>query len=162
MAALLTSDVKESMRRSVLCWLATADENGQPNVSPKEVFAVADDEHIVVENIASPGTAKNIRVNAKTCLSFIDVFVQKGFKVIGIASDVGPSAPEFSRWVEPLRAMVGDRFPISSVFVVRATATERIVAPSYCFYPSETTEESQVQSALRTYGVTREKGRTSQ
>lgn len=158
MTALLTSVVRESAQRSVLCWLATADENGQPNVSPKEIFAVADDEHIVVANIASPGTAKNIRVNAKACLSFIDVFVQKGFKVIGIATDVEPSAPEFSKWAEPLRTMVGDRFPISSVFVIRAIAVERIVAPSYGLYPSETTEESQVQSALRTYGVNRVNG----
>ena len=154
-AALLTSAVQESARRSVLCWLATADENGQPNVSPKEIFAVADNEHIVVANIASPGTAKNIRVNAAVCLSFIDVFVQKGFKVIGIATDVEPSTPEFSKWAEPLRAMVQDRFPISSVFVIRAIAVERIIAPSYRLHPSETTEESQVQSALSTYGVNR-------
>ncbi|MEF8720162.1 MAG: pyridoxamine 5'-phosphate oxidase family protein [Candidatus Accumulibacter necessarius] len=139
--------------RSVLCWLATADESGQPNVSPKEVFAVADDKHIVVANIASPGSAKNIHINAKVCLSFIDVFAQKGFKVFGVASDVTPEAAEYFRWVEPLRMMAGDRFPIHSVFVVRATAVEPIIAPSYRLYPSETTEASQVQAALRTYGV---------
>lgn len=155
MTALLTSAVKESARRSVLCWLATADENGQPNVSPKEIFSVTDNDHIVVANIASPGTAKNIRVNATVCLSFIDVFVQKGFKVIGIATDVKPSSPEFSKLVAPLRAMVIDRFPIRSVFVIRAIAIERIISPSYRFHPNATTEESQIQSAFSTYGVKR-------
>ncbi|MBN8499485.1 pyridoxamine 5'-phosphate oxidase family protein [Accumulibacter sp.] len=142
--------------RSVLCWLATADEGGQPNVSPKEVFAVVDDEHIVVANIASPGSAKNIHINGKVCLSFIDVFAQKGFKVYGVARDVKPSETEYFRWAEPLRMMVGDRFPIHSVFLVRATAVEPIIAPSYRLYPSETTEASQVQAALCTYGVRRE------
>lgn len=155
MAAILNSDLKAMAKRSVLCWLATADERGQPNVSPKEVFAVADDEHIVVANIASPGSAKNIHVNGKVCLSFVDVFAQKGFKVIGTATDVKPSESEYSRWVEPLRKMVGDRFPIHSVFVVRIAIAEQIIAPSYRLYPSETTEASQVQSALRTYGVRR-------
>ena len=155
MAAILNSDLKAMAKRSVLCWLATADERGQPNVSPKEVFAVADDEHIVVANIASPGSAKNIRVNGKVCLSFVDVFAQKGLKVIGTATDVKPSESEYSRWVEPLRKMVGDRFPIHSVFVVRIAIAEQIIAPSYRLYPSETTEASQVQSALRTYGVRR-------
>ena len=75
--------------------------------------------------------------------------------MIGIATDVEPSTPEFSKWAEPLRAMVQDRFPISSVFVIRAIAVERIIAPSYRLHPSETTEESQVQSALSTYGVNR-------
>ena len=155
MAAILNSDLKAMAKRSVLCWLATADERGQPNVSPKEGFAVADDEHIVVANIASPGSAKNIRVNGKVCLSFVDVFAQKGLKVIGTATDVKPSESEYSRWVEPLRKMVGDRFPIHSVFVVRIAIAEQIIAPSYRLYPSETTEASQVQSALRTYGVRR-------
>jgi hypothetical protein len=52
--------------------------------------------------------------------------------------------------------MAGDRFPIHSVFLVRATAVEPIVAPSYRLYPSETTEASQVQAALCTYGVKRD------
>lgn len=153
MEVILNSSHKAMAERSVLCWLATADESGQPNVSPKEVFAVADDQHIVVANIASPGSAKNIHINEKVCLSFIDVFAQKGFKVFGVASDVTPEAAEYFRWVEPLRMMAGDRFPIHSVFVVRATAVEPIIAPSYRLYPSETTEASQVQAALRTYGV---------
>ncbi|WP_268746521.1 pyridoxamine 5'-phosphate oxidase family protein [Nitrincola sp. A-D6] len=153
----MTTEVRESVERSVLCWLATCDENGQPNVSPKEVFAVVDSQNIVVANIASPQSAKNIRVNQKICLSFVDVFVQKGFKIIGTATEFKPSVPEYSRWVEPLLVMASDRYPIHSVFVVRAIAVEPIVAPSYRLYPSETTEESQIQSALRTYGVCQDK-----
>ena len=156
MPALFNTDLKEMAERSVLCWLATADDRGQPNVSPKEVFAVVDDEHIVVANIASPGSAKNIHINSKVCLSFIDVFAQKGFKVYGVASDVKQAQTEYFRWVEPLRRMAGDRFPIHSVFVVRATAVEPIIAPSYRLYPLETTEASQVQAALRTSQVKRE------
>ncbi|MBW5798888.1 pyridoxamine 5'-phosphate oxidase family protein [Halomonas elongata] len=157
MSDLITAEVRKSVERSVLCWLATSDESGQPNVSPKEVFAVADSQNIVVANIASPQSAKNIRVNQKICLSFVDVFVQKGFKIIGTAAELKPSVPEYFRWVEPLHAIAGDRYPLHSVFVVRAVAVEPIVAPSYRLYPSETTEESQVQSALRTYGVRQDK-----
>ena len=98
-----------------------------------------------------------IKVNQKICLSFVDVFVQKGFKVIGTATELKPSAPEYSRWVEPLLSMVGDRYPIHSVFVVKAVTVESIVAPSYRFYPLETNEESQIRSALRTYGLRRDK-----
>ena len=152
---LLTPIHQAMADKSVLCWLATADAAGQPNVSPKEVFAIADGEHVVVANIASPGTARNIRVNARVCLSFVDVFVQKGHKVLGEAREVKPADADFDRWVEPLRPMAGHRFPIHSVFVIRATAVEPIVAPSYRLYPSETTEASQVEAALRTYGVQR-------
>jgi predicted pyridoxine 5'-phosphate oxidase superfamily flavin-nucleotide-binding protein len=139
MTNLLTPEIKSVAQRSVLCWLATADKNGLPNVSPKEVFALVDDEHMVIANIASPQSAKNIQVNENVCVSFIDVFVQKGFKVIGVATDVRPLSWAFARWVEPLRAITGDRFPIHSVFVVRAVAVQAIEAPSYKLYPAQTT-----------------------
>jgi predicted pyridoxine 5'-phosphate oxidase superfamily flavin-nucleotide-binding protein len=142
-------------QRSVLCWLATADASGQPNVSPKEIYAVLDDEHIVVANIASPGSARNVRANAKVCLSFIDVFAQKGYKVLGLATEALPADADYARWAEPLRTMAGERFPIHSVFVVRASAVEPILAPSYRLYPAETSEAIQVESALRAYGVWR-------
>lgn len=80
MKQLLGPDIQTMAQRSVLCWFATVDASGQPNVSPKEIFAVLDSEHIVVANIASPGSARNMRANAKVCLSFIDVFAQKGYK----------------------------------------------------------------------------------
>ena len=54
-------------------------------MSPKEVWAIADDQHVVVANIASSVTARNIAQQPKVCLSFVDVLVQKGFKLQGTA-----------------------------------------------------------------------------
>lgn len=91
-------------------------------------------------------------------MSFVDIFVQKGFKVIGTAVEVRPSEPEYSHWVGPLLTLAGDRYPIHSIFIVNAITAEPIVAPSYRVFPTEPTEASQIQSALRTYGVIQEKG----
>jgi len=46
-----------------MCWLATVDRHGQPNVSPKEIFAAFDSEHLVIANIASPSSVRNFEVN---------------------------------------------------------------------------------------------------
>lgn len=150
---MLSSEVQEAARRSVLCWLATVDETGQPNVSPKEIFTVFGSIHLVVANIASPTSVRNIDVNPRVCVSFVDVFVQKGFKINGLARNVSRQDPDFSRWSTPLEAMAGPRFPIHSVIVIEADAVEPIIAPSYQLHPTETTETSQIASALRTYGV---------
>lgn len=150
---MLSSEVQEAARRSVLCWLATVDENGQPNVSPKEIFTVFGSIHLVVANIASPTSVRNIDVNPRVCVSFVDVFVQKGFKINGLARNVSRQDPDFSRWSTPLEAMAGPRFPIHSVIVLEVDAVEPIIAPSYQLHPTETTETSQIASALRTYGV---------
>ena len=149
----LTDAVRDTARRSVLCWLATVDAQGQPNVSPKEVWAIADDRHVVVANIASPMTARNIASQPQVCLSFVDVFVQKGYKLVGTAQVVQADDPDFISWASPLLAMVGQRFAIQSVLVMAVQSVDPIVAPSYRLYPDDTTEASQIASALKTYGV---------
>ncbi len=158
---LLTDVVRDSARRSVLCWLATVDAQGQPNVSPKEVWAFADAQHVVVANIASPVTARNITTQPQVCLSFVDVFVQKGYKLQGTARDVPPDAPDFAHWAAPLQAMVGERFVIRSVLLIAVQSVQPIVAPSYVFYPDTTTEVGQVASAMQTYGVFTNNGDTA-
>ena len=150
---ILSTAVREAARCSVLCWLATVDADGQPHVSPKEVWTIADEQHVVVAHIASPVTARNLRQQPQVCLSFVDVWVQKGFKLLGTAHEVCANDPAFVTWAASLLAMVGQRFVIHSVLVIRVTSVAAIVAPSYRFFPDETTEASQIEEAMRTYGV---------
>ena len=145
--------VKQSIKSSVLCWLATVDESGQPHVSPKEVFAAFDERHLVVAHIASPHTVRNIASNPKVCLSFVDVFVQKGFKIQGSAQIVQSNHVDYSKWAEPLLGMVAGKFKIPSVIIVQVERVDPILAPSYQFYPDETTEQSQIEAAMQRYGV---------
>jgi len=151
--AMLPPELQTAAQSSILCWLATVDADGWPHVSPKEIFTVFDAEHLVIANIASPTSVRNIAQNPRVCVSFVHVFVQKGFKVLGTARNVGKKDADFAHWAAPLVAMAGPRFPIHSVIVVRATRVEPIVAPSYRLYPNETTEHAQVVSAMRAYGV---------
>lgn len=150
---ILSAAVHAAAQRSVLCWLATVDAQGQPNVSPKEVWAIADDRHVVVANIASPASARNIAQQPKVCLSFVDVLVQKGFKLQGTARAVWPDDPDYSKWAAPLLVMTGDRFPVRSVLLIAVQTVQPIVAPSYWLYPETTTEASQVEAAQRVYGL---------
>lgn len=150
---MLTEEITDCAGRATLCWLATVDVTGHPNVSPKEVFAVFDAQRLVIAHIASPTSVRNIRVNDRVCVSFVDIFVQKGWKVSGSACLLGRDDAEYAHWVAPLTQMAGPRFPIHGVIVVQAQSVEPIIAPSYRLYPQETTEASQVAAALRTYRV---------
>jgi len=99
-----------------------------------------------------PSVRETLR-STHECLSFVDVFVQKGFKLIGNAREVQANDAAFTDWAEPLLAMVGQRFTIQSVLVIQVQSVAAIVAPSYRFYPHDTTEASQVASAMRAYNV---------
>jgi hypothetical protein len=146
----LTDEVKKYISKTVLCWLATCDKHQIPNVSPKEIFTYKDDHTLLIANLASPKSIQNIGDNKNVCVSFIDIFVQKGFKINGVAQIINKEDESFMSFVKPLTDLFTDQFPIQSVIVVKVTNVEKIVAPSYWLY-KETTEASQIDSAMKTY-----------
>ena len=150
--SMMTPEVHDYIRSSVLCWLATVDAQGMPNVSPKEVFVAQGRSRILLANIASPTTTRNIAANPHVCLSFVDVFVRKGYKLRGTARVLGREDPHFALYLAPLERRLEGQHPIHSVINVRVESVEPMVAPSYLLKPG-TTEQAQVQVALNAYGV---------
>lgn len=151
---MLNKVVQQYARSSVLCWLASSDTTGQPNVSPKEMFLCHSDTELVIANIASPQTAQNIRVNPLVAVSFIDVFDQRGFSILGKAEVIERSASDqFEKYGSELEKMAGPHFPITSVFLITVKEVRPIVAPSYKLRPELTADERRA-SVYKSYGVT--------
>jgi predicted pyridoxine 5'-phosphate oxidase superfamily flavin-nucleotide-binding protein len=149
---MINKEVKKYIDKSVLCWLATSTKENEPNVSPKEIFTYQDESTLLIANIASPNSIKNIQENPKVCVSFVNIFIQKGFKLKGIATLIDKNDDRFEKKVKPLRALFTDKFPIQSVIEIKITKVTSIQAPSYLLFP-DTTEKSQVENAMRTYKV---------
>ena len=147
---MINEEVKKSIDQSVLCWLATSSIDNTPNVSPKELFMAYGDDGIIIANVASPQSIKNIRVNNKVCVSFVDVFVQKGFQVKGTAQIIKSNEEAFDKMKLGLETMTKGKFPFKSIIHITAEHIKPIIAPSYLFYP-DTTEEEQIESAKKTY-----------
>lgn len=142
----------ELFERAVLCWLATASTTGAPNVSPKEVFHVASPERLLIADIASPKSTRNLRMNPRVCVAAVDVFEQIGVQVYGTARTVVVEEPEFEALAAPLRELAGPRFAIRSVIEVTVESTARIVAPSLWMYPDVDPAERRA-AVLATYRV---------
>jgi predicted pyridoxine 5'-phosphate oxidase superfamily flavin-nucleotide-binding protein len=151
---MLDDAVRQAVDDSVLCWLATVDADGAPNVSPKELFVSHVPDQLLIANIASPGSVHNIKHNPQVCVSFVDVFKQKGFKVKGRATIIGRTDSTYAALLTHFDHLGGQNFPIKSIIVVAIQSVSAIVAPSYWLNP-DTTEESQIEQSLRTYGVRR-------
>jgi predicted pyridoxine 5'-phosphate oxidase superfamily flavin-nucleotide-binding protein len=150
---MLNTDIKKSIDTCVLCWLATVDENQQPNVSPKEMFTYLDDHTLLIANIASPNSVRNIAQQPKVSVSFVDVFIQKGFKLKGEAKLITRDADSYAAKAKRLTDLFSDKFPIHSVIEITITKVNLIQAPSYWLFPDSTTEQSQIEGAMKTYGV---------
>lgn len=149
---MLTQAIKKSIEQSVLCWLATSSLDGQANVSPKEIFTYYGTDIIIIANIASPNSLRNVKVNAKVCVSFIDVLVQKGFQIKGQATIISKKAASFSTYHDLLYGLAGPDFPFSSIFEIKMEQVKPILAPKYILFP-DTTEAAQIASAKKSYGL---------
>lgn len=149
---MMNNDIKKYIDRSVLCWLATVSLEGIPNVSPKEIFNYYNDKFIIIANIASPQSVKNIRANENVCVSFIDILVQKGFQIKGKANIIDKSEPKFHDMEKILLEMTGGLFPFYSITKISIDKVKPILAPRYILFP-ETTEAAQIESAKRAYGL---------
>lgn len=148
----ISDSVREDIRNSVLCWLATVDEHGQPNVSPKEIFTDHCDDSILIADIASPVSVRNIARQPLVCVSFVDVFRQRGFKIAGRARLIPPEHPEFAVTGVRLQELAGAGFKVRQAIHVTVTRVARIWAPSYALFPDRTVEEQQARG-YATYGV---------
>ena len=148
---MLTTELKKYIDKSVLCWLATSSIDNKPNVSPKEIFNYYGKNTLIIANIASPQSIKNIKKNKNVSVSFIDVLVQKGFQLKGTAEIIVKSDTDFKSMENVLLKMTEGEFPFSSIIKIKIEHTEPIIAPSYLFYP-QTTEDEQVKNARKSYG----------
>lgn len=148
----LTTEHRASIDKSVLCWLATTSVESIPNVSPKEIFNYYGANQIIVANIASPQTVRNIKQNNNVCVSFIDIWVQKGFQVKGKARIVEKMDVEFPTMEKILIEMTGGMFPFATITAITVEQVKPIVAPKYILY-KETTEEEQIESAKKAYRI---------
>ena len=147
----LDAMVKQEIDRAVLCWLATVSGDGIPNVSPKELWRVHDDKTIVIADIASGGSVRNLRTTPACCVSFVDVFRQKGFKLVGAAHVIGRKDAGFADRSAPLRAIAGNRFFVRNVIAMTVEHVAPIVAPSYALH--KTSAEEMMADAFKAYSV---------
>lgn len=155
----LTKKVREYIDKCVLCWLATSSSDNMPSVSPKECFTCYGPDSIIIANIASPQTVRNINQNENICISFIDIFIQKGFQVKGTAKIIDETHPEFTEMEKILKGMTGGTFPFATITKIALNQVKPILAPSYILFPG-TTEEEQIIKAKKSYGLqVEEKGR---
>lgn len=147
---MIPDEVLQCMEDAVLCWVSTISEDGYPNVSPKEAYTHDGAGRILVANIASPETAGNLDRNARVCVSFINVFIQKGYKIKGRARVVRPDSPGYADRQRRLTARIGSKFPVVSVIEIEPERIEEIIAPSYRLYP-ETGPLDRIRESVQTY-----------
>ena len=131
----LSDDMKRVVAEQQLGFVATVNENGTPNLSPKGTLSVWDDEHLMFVDIRSPRTSANLERNAAVEVNVVDPLIRKGYRFAGVA-EVYRSGPVFER-VTDERRQRGNALHVHAVVLIRVDEASPIVSPAYDLGESE-------------------------
>ena len=75
-----------------LAWVATASQNGLPNVTPKGTLRILDQFHVLFADLFSEKTRRNLLENNKVSVTVVDQGSATGYQIKGTAEiiDSGP------------------------------------------------------------------------
>jgi predicted pyridoxine 5'-phosphate oxidase superfamily flavin-nucleotide-binding protein len=146
--AVLTEDMKRVVRDQGLGFVATVCPDGTPNLSPKGLMFVWDDEHLIFADLASPTTMANLARNPVAAVNVVDPVLRKGYRFKGRASlhTEGPVFEQALRFFEQARTPNPRAVPIRGVAIVAVDHAAALISPAYA---GGATEQDMIERSAR-------------
>jgi len=124
---------REAVARYPLCFVASLDEDGSPNLSPKGTIRVWDADHLVFADVASPQTVANIARDDRVHVNVVDHFARRGWRFTGRACITRDPAV-----LDAIRAEYpGEPYPFEQAVLVRVEEARELISPSYALRKTE-------------------------
>ena len=124
---------REAVARYPLCFVASLNEDGSPNLSPKGTIRVWDADHLVFADVASPQTVANIARDDRVHVNVVDHFARRGWRFAGRARITRDPAV-----LDAIRAEYpGEPYPFEQAVLVRVEEARELVSPSYALGKTE-------------------------
>ena len=135
--------------RYPLCFVASINEDGSPNLSPKGTIRVWDASHLVFAQIASPQTAANVKRDDRVEVNVVDHFARRGWRFRGRAVVTDDAAI-----VEALRQEYPDEpYPFTEAVMIRVEDAREVISPSYSLGYTEDELREQMRARADTQTV---------
>lgn len=141
--ATLGPEVERLIDEQRLCFVATVNEDGTPNLSLKGTIVVLDGEHLAFGDIRSPQTIQNLLARPGIEINVVDPLSRKGYRFRGVAT-VHDDGPRLEQLLAILRAR-GTTNPIQAVVVVRVERAAPVLSPAY----DDGTDEQAIRAQWR-------------
>ncbi len=129
--ATLTQAMQEMISNYPLAMVATVNEDGTPNLSPKGTFVIADEQTLLFSEIRSPATLKNLKERPALELAFLDILSRKALRVAGKATIIAKQDAKFTAYLK-----LFDRFSIYKpkfrhIIQVTISKASIVTSPAY-------------------------------
>ncbi len=138
---ILTDEMKQLVAQQRLGFVATVDEDGTPNLSPKGTMVVLDDNHILFGDIRSPDTVSNLQRNPSLEINIVDPLSRTGFRFKGTAQYIKRDSPAFDDLYPKIHQHFEQWGPLKEevrgVVVLEVQRARSVTSPAYDIGVSE-------------------------
>lgn len=149
---ILDTDMRAIISETILCFAATVNQDGSPNLSPKSTLKVFDDNHLIFANIASPKTISNLKQDPRIEINCVDIFSRRGyrFKGRGIVHSIGTQIHE--DLLLQIKNEHGESIPVIDAILIEVLEAKPVLSPAYHFVKG-VTEDSLRDAYMKKYNV---------
>jgi len=148
----ISADMEAIIKQAILSFVATVNEDGTPNLSPKASLMVTNGV-LYFADIASPGTIRNLRRNSAVDINVVDIFQRRGYRFTGRASILPPGDDEYSMIADRVRATNGLEYPVDHVVRIDTTSITPLLSPAHVFAQPPRSQDEIRNTYLQKYGV---------
>jgi general stress protein 26 len=148
----ITADMESVIKQAILSFVATVNEDGTPNLSPKASLTVVNGV-LYFADIAPPRTILNLKRNPAVEINVVDVFQRRGYRFTGRASVLAPDDDESLMIANWVRATNGPEYPVDHVVRIDTTAITPLLSPAHVFAQPPRDQEEIKSTYHQKYGV---------
>jgi hypothetical protein len=147
----ITSDVEAIIERAILSFVATINEDGTPNLSPKASLTVRDGV-LYFADIASPQTISNVRRSPAVEINVVDIFQRRGYRFKGSASILKPGTREYSMIADWVWETNGREYPVDHVVRIETSSITALLSPAHVFAQPARSQDEITDTYRQKYG----------
>jgi predicted pyridoxine 5'-phosphate oxidase superfamily flavin-nucleotide-binding protein len=148
----INADVEAIIKRAILSFVATVNEDGTPNLSPKASLTVRSGV-LYFADIASPATVRNLKRNPAVEINVVDIFERRGYRFKGQASILPPRDEEYSMIADWVRATNGLEYPVDHVVRIETISITPLLSPAHVFAEPARSQDEIRKTYYQKYGV---------
>jgi uncharacterized protein len=148
----ITADMEAIIQQAILSFVATVNEDGTPNLSPKASLTVANG-MLYFADIASPRTILNLKRNPGVDINVVDIFQRRGYRFKGRALILMPDDEEFLLIANRVRATNGPEYPVDHVVKIETTSIIPLLSPAHVFADPPLSQDDISRAYYQKYGV---------
>jgi hypothetical protein len=148
----INADMEAIIKQAILSFVATVNEDGTPNLSPKASLTSRNG-ILYFADIASPRTIQNLKRNPAVEINVVDIFQRRGYRFSGRASILPPDNEEYLMIAGWVRATNGSEYPVDHVVKIEPTSITPLLSPAHVFARPPRSQEEITQTYHEKYGV---------